>query len=137
MAAQSGATFILHQGDGGSPEVFTVTLGMFRTNSLVINGEAVDITDKDSSGWRTLLTGGGIKSMTVSGSGVFTDTAAEETVRSQMFAQTLNNYQVRSGSTEIFQGAFQITSYERSGDHNAEEQISITLESSGAITFTP
>ena len=74
--------------------------------------------------------------MSLSANGVFTDSAAEETVRSQAAANSINNYQIVSGNGDKWQGAFLITSYQRSGNHNDDEQFSISLESSGAITFT-
>ena len=111
-------------------------MGTLRSNSFVINGETIDVSDKDST-WRELLPGGGILSMSVSGSGVFKDAALDETLRAQAQAQTLDNYEMRSGNGDIWRGAFQVTSYERGGEHNGEETFSVSLESSGAITFVP
>ena len=59
-------------GDGASPEAFT-TIGGMRSTSLTLNDEMVDVTTKDSARARTLLAQGEVNSMTVSGSGVFTD----------------------------------------------------------------
>ena len=44
MAAQKGSAFLLKDNSTGSP----VTLGGMRSTSMTINGEMVDITDKDS-----------------------------------------------------------------------------------------
>lgn len=134
MAAQKGRDFVIYVGDGATPEVFT-KLGALRATTMTLNGEMVDITDKNSAGWRELLADGGVKSMTLAGNGVFKDAAIEETLRAQAFAQSIDNYRVQSGNGNKFTGAFQITVYERSGDHNADEQFSITIESAGAITF--
>ena len=96
----------------------------------------VDVTNKDSSGNRTLLADGGVFSMSVSGSGVFTDSAAEETLRSTMNASTFKNFQVIIPDFGTYQGAFMVASLEYSGEHNGEVTYSVTLESSGAITYT-
>ena len=74
MAVQTGASLLVKVGNGASPEVFTTVAGL-RDTSISINQETVDVTNKDSSRVRTLLAPGGIKSFTISGSGVFTDSA--------------------------------------------------------------
>ena len=66
MVAQKGSLFLLKVGDGGGPEVFT-TVGGLRTTSFNINNGTVDVTNKDSSGMRELLAGGGIQTMSLSG----------------------------------------------------------------------
>ncbi len=135
MATQKGVLFLLKAGDGGGPETFT-TVGGMRATSFQINTTTVDVTNKGSGGMRELLAGGGIQSMSLSANGTFSDSAAEETVRSQAAANSINNYQIVSGNGDEWEGAFQITSYQRSGNFDGDEQFSISLESSGAITFT-
>lgn len=135
MAAGSGRDFGVYVGDGGSPEGFT-QVASFRTDEMTLNGQSVDISDK-SLAWEQLLSGGGIKSMTMTGSGIFTDTANEETIRSQWFAQTINNYRYLRSDGAIFAGAFQVESLTYSGEHNGAGQFSATWRSSGAVSFTP
>ena len=135
MVAQKGSLFLLKVGDGGGPEVFT-TVGGLRTTSFNINNGTVDVTNKDSSGMRELLAGGGIQTMSLSGDGVFTDIATEETLRAQAAANSINNYQIVAGNGDVWQGAFQITTYQRNGSFDGEEAFSVSLESSGAVTFT-
>lgn len=136
MPAQKGSLFLLKAGDGGGPEVFD-TVGGLRATQFTVNNASVDVTTKDSAGMRALLAGAGIQSMTVSGSGVFTDLASEERIRANATANSIDNYQIVSGNGDTWEGGFLITSYQRSGDFSNEETFSITLESSGAITFTP
>ena len=76
MAAQKGSALLMKIGNAGSPEAFTTIAGM-RSTAISMNDEMVDITNKDSSRARTLLAQGGVNSMTVSGSGVFLDSASE------------------------------------------------------------
>ena len=135
MAANSGNDFVLKIGDGASAEAFTTLAGMTST-SMTINNNAVDITTKDSAHARTLLSNGGVKSMSISASGVFTDAAVEDTLRTNATANTLNNYEIVFGNGDKYAGAFLITSYGRSGDTDAAETFDCTLESSGALTFT-
>jgi TP901-1 family phage major tail protein len=74
--------------------------------------------------------------MSISGTGIFTDAASEETLRGYAFAGTGNNYQFIFGNGDYITGTFVVTSYERSGNYDAEETYAITLESAGTITFT-
>lgn len=135
MAAQKGRSFVLKVGDGATSETFT-TVGGMRTKSLAINNELVDITDDDSAGKRELLAAAGIQTVTVSGSGVFKDSASEETVRRNAKDQTIDNYRIQFEDGSYFEGAFQISSLEYTGEYNGARMYSITLESSGDITYT-
>lgn len=140
MAAQKGSSFLLKDNSTGTP----ATIGGLRATSMTVNGEIVDVTTKDSSVFvssgndigREILTGGGITSMSISASGVFVDSATDENVRDAAFKGEVNDYQLVFGNADTIDGSFKITSYERSGEFNGEETYSITLESSGQITFT-
>lgn len=135
MAAQKGSALLLKIGDGGSPESFT-TVGGLRSTSITQNDEAVDVTNKDSSNNRELLANGGVQSVSISGSGVFTDAASETTLESDFGASTFSNYQVIVPDFGTYEGAFMVASLEYAGEYNGEVTYSVTLESSGAVTFT-
>lgn len=134
MVAQKGASLLLKVGDGASPEAFT-TIGGLRSTSITLNDEAVDVTNKDDSGNRTLLADAGIHSMSISGSGVFMDSASETTLRGKMNATTFSNFQIIIPDFGTYTGAFMVASLEYAGEYNGEVTYSVTLESSGAITF--
>ena len=133
--AETGRAFVLKVGDGATSEEFT-TVGGMRTTGLVMNGEMVDVTDKDSAGKRELLANAGVLSVSVSGAGVFKDSASEATIRTNASAQTIDNYEIVFASGDKFGGAFQITSLEYTGEHAGARMYSITLESSGEIEYT-
>lgn len=140
MPSLQGRLLLIKHGDGASPEVFTTIAGL-RDTSLTVNETAVDVTSKDDSGIRQLLvTGNVLRSMTVTGTGVFTDVAIMNTIRDAVIAGTNENYQVVIPGTSIaggtYEGGFRITSFEESGAHDGEVQYSITLESTNATTFT-
>ena len=140
MAAGKGSSFLLKDNSTGTP----ATMGGLRSTSITINGEMVDITDKDSNAFitsgndkaRTLLQGGGIRSMTISASGVFTDSSTENNIRGFAFDGAIQNYDLVFSDGSKISGAFLITSYERAGEFNGEETYSLTLESSNTITYT-
>ena len=134
MAAQKGAALLLKVGNGGSPETFT-TIGGLRSTSITLNDEAVDVTNKDSSGNRELLADAGIHSMSITGSGVFTDAASETTLKGTMNASSFTNFQLIIPDFGTYTGAFMCATLEYAGEFNGEVTYSVTLESAGAITF--
>ena len=134
MAAQQGKALLMKIGDGASPEAFT-TIGGMRSNTLTMNDEMVDVTNKDSSGARTILAQGGVNSITVAGSGVFTDSASETTLKGKFNVSALTNYQFLIPDFGTFTGEFMLTTLEYAGEYNGEVTYSFTFESSGAITF--
>lgn len=133
MAAQKGSALLLKIGSG-SPVSYT-TIGGLRSTSITMNDEPVDITNKDSAGVRTLLAQGGVSSMSVSGSGVFLDGASDATVRSAFAASSFSSYQIVIPDFGTYTGTFMIASLEYAGEYNGEVTYSITLESSGAVSF--
>ena len=128
MAAQKGRLFML-QDD-------TTDIAALRTNSITIDSETVDITNKDSNGWRELLADSGVKSCSISASGVFTDDATQIGIQTKLLAATLNTFTMEFETGDTLAGSFQVTSMEYAGDYNGEQTYSISLESSGAITYT-
>ena len=116
------------------PEVFT-TIGGLRTSKITLNNHVLDTTNVESGAWRPLLGGAGISAISIQGSGLFTNSAAEETFRGYAFANSANNYKFIFANGNNITGAFMVTDYERSGNHDGEEMYSITLESAGTITF--
>lgn len=136
MAAQKGSDLLIKIGNSDSPNDFATVAGL-RTKTLVFNAESVDVTNSDSlNKWRELLAGAGIKSCSASGSGVFNDAAADETVRAEYFAQTIKDYQIVIPGFGTVEGPFQITQYQFGGEHNAEVTWELALESAGEIAFT-
>ena len=116
---------------------FTV-IGGIRTESMTINSETVDVTDKDGNGWRELLEGAGITSMSLKGSGVVSDNAVfTDHIMAAVMANTHVVLKIESGLGDVWQGTFAIQVAERSGEYNKEENFQhYTLESAGTITYT-
>ena len=121
-------------GDGSSPESFT-TIGGMRSTALALNDEAVDVTNKDSARARTLLAQAGVTSLTVTGSGVFTDSASETTLYGKWHASANGNYQFLVPDLITVTGAFQLTTLEYAGEYNGEATYSFTFESAGDLTI--
>ncbi len=132
MAVESGAAFLLKMSDGGAPEEFRTVAGL-RTTQLSIATEQVVVTNKGSGGWRELLPAGGVRSVSISGAGVFTGSDAEQALKTQALTGALNRFEVRFEGGERIRGAFQLSRLDYSGDFNGERTYTMSLESSGAV----
>ena len=132
MGAEKGSAFLLKVGNGGEPPVFATVAGM-RTTQMSVNGEAVNVTSKDSGGWRELLSGAGVRSVSVAASGIFTGSAAEVRVKTNALAGQVDDYELSFESGERLRGRFLVTRLDYSGDYNGERNYALSLESSGPV----
>lgn len=132
MAAQKGRTMIVSAGTSGS----NTDIAGFQAHTMTLNNETVDVTNKGSSGYRELLEGAGTQTLSISGNGVFLDSASEETLRSNAFSDSIDAYTLEFPNGDTLECNFQISNYERSGEHNGAENFSCTFESSGQWTYT-
>ena len=132
MAAERGSAFLLKVGDDGAPPVYSTVAGL-KTTQLTINGDAVAITNKGSGGWRELLSGAGVRSVSVAGSGIFTGSAAETRLKAHALEGAIDEYQVSFESGEKVTGKFLVTRLDYAGDFNGERTYTLSLESSGQV----
>jgi len=136
MSAQKGKDLLIKIGNGATLETFTTVAGL-RATTLAFNAQNVDVTNSDSvDQWRELLDGGGVKSATISGSGVFKDAASDTALRTAFFNQTLSNWQIVIPSFGTVAGPFKIASLQYDGPYDGELKLSLSLASAGALTFT-
>ena len=135
MAVQNGKDLLIKVdliGDGQF-----VTVAGLRATRIAFNAETVDVTSLDSAGgWRELLAGAGVKSASISGSGVFRDANTDERARQIFFDGEMPDFQVVIPSFGIVEGRFQISSIEYSGSHNGEATYEMAFSSAGLLTFT-
>lgn len=131
MAAQKGNAVLIKIAVSGSQ----VTVGGLRSSSITLNEESVDITNKDSAGSRILLADAGITTVSISGSGVFTDAASEVQLRTNFSSTALSAMSFIVPDLGTFSGNFHIASLEYAGEYNGEATFSATFESGGAISF--
>lgn len=133
MPAEKGSAFLLKVGDGTPTPVYSTVAGL-RTTQLSINGEGVIVTNKGSGGWRELLSGAGVRSLSVSGAGVFTGSAAETRIKANALSGVLDDYELSFESGERLRGKFLVARLDFAGDFNGERSYALALESSGAVT---
>ncbi|SNX69050.1 TP901-1 family phage major tail protein [Cereibacter ovatus] len=135
MAVQSGKDLLvkLDLNGGGQFE----TMAGLRATRISFNAETVDVTSLESQGgWRELLAGAGVKSASISGSGVFRDAATDEKARAIFFSGQAPRFQVVIPGFGVVEGPFLISSIEYAGSHNGEATYEITLASAGLLSFT-
>jgi len=132
MGVEKGSAFLLKVGNGGTPVAYTTIAGL-RTTQLQVSGEAVNVTSKDSGGWRELLSGAGVRSVSVSAAGIFTGSGGETRIRTHALAGTIDDYELSFESGERMRGRFLVTRLEYAGDYNGERNYTISLESSGPV----
>ena len=132
MTAEKGSAFLLKVGNGAAPPVYATVAGM-RTTQMSVNGEAVNVTSKDSGGWRELLSGAGVRSVSVAASGIFTGSAAESRLRSNAVAGLIDDYELSFESGDRMRGRFLVTRLDYAGDYNGERTYALSLESSGEV----
>jgi TP901-1 family phage major tail protein len=107
MAAQNGKDLLIKvdlTGDGSFE-----TIAGLRATRVSFNAESVDVTSLESQGgWRELLGGAGVKSASISGSGVFKDANTDERARQIFFDGETPDFQVVIPDFGIVEGAVQI-----------------------------
>ncbi|WP_306115133.1 MULTISPECIES: phage major tail protein, TP901-1 family [unclassified Roseovarius] len=135
MAVQNGKDLLVKIDLTGSGDFQTVA-GL-RATRISLNAESVDVTSLESAGgWRELLGGAGVKSASISGSGIFRDEASDERARQIFFAGETPAFQVVIPDFGIIEGPFQVTAIEYAGSHDGEATYELSLASAGLLTFT-
>ena len=135
MAAQNGKDLLIKidmTGDG----LFETVAGL-RATRISFNAESVDVTSLESAGgWREILGGAGVKSASLSGSGVFKDAGSDERARQIFFDGETPDFQVVIPDFGTLEGPFQVSSIDYSGSYTGEATYELSLASAGAISFT-
>ena len=134
MAVQNGKDLLVKVDMVGDRQF--QTLAGLRAQRFSLNADQVDVTSLESAGgWRELLAGAGVKSASISGSGVFRDAATDGRARQIFFDAETPDFQVVVPNFGTIEGPFQITSIEYAGSHNGEATYEISLASAGLLTF--
>jgi len=133
MTAQKGSAFLLKISNGGAPASYQTVAGL-RTTQMSVTGDAVVVTSKDSGGWRELLSGAGVRSVSVSAAGIFLGSTAEAQVRANAMSGTLDDYELSFEDGERLRGRFLVQRLDYAGDFNGERNYTLQLESSGQVS---
>ncbi len=115
MAAQKGKDLLIRVETTKNSRQFKTLAGL-RASRISFNSQTIDITNISSAnGWRELLNGGGVRSASVSGSGVFLDADTDARARSIFFDAEIAKFEIIIPDFATIKGAFQITSLEYAG----------------------
>lgn len=139
MAKQKGRLMLVNIGDGAGSETFAKLCGL-RSKTLTINNSEIDVTtaDCDNPGgplWTEVMDG--VKRVSVSGNGYFKDETTEARLNTvAMGASPIANFQIIVPDFGTFAGAFFVQSLEFGGEQEDGVTYSLSLASSGAVTFT-
>ena len=120
MTVQPGRDILIRIGDSADPPTFTSAAGL-RLKTISLNARPVDVTHAESvEGWRELLAGAGVKTCSVSGSGVFVDAAADARIRQAFFDQSRDDWQLLIPDFGTLTGHFQVAALDYAGRHDGE-----------------
>jgi predicted secreted protein len=106
-----------------------------RTDSLTINNEPIDITDKDDAGWRTMLADVGVRSVDAEVEGVLDD-ASLIAVSVGTATSILQAWTIEIQGLGSFTGNWHLASFVITGEQADAVTFTASIQSSGAITWT-
>lgn len=139
MAKQLGRALLVKIGDGETVEVFSNLCGL-NSKTLTINNSSIDVTTPDctlpeGALWTETLAG--LKNVSASGDGFFEDSTAEARANTvAMAADNSANFQIFVPDFGTYAGAFRLSTLEFGGETEGGVTYSVSLESTGVITFT-
>jgi TP901-1 family phage major tail protein len=132
MAKLAGRKVKLYSGSG----VGATLVAGGREDSITINNEAIDVTDKGDDGWRTLLADASVRSVDLSFSGLMDGSTLVALALNANTSALLSEYEIRIEGVGVISGDFHASSVEIGAPHDDAVELSMSLASSGPITFT-
>ena len=106
-----------------------------RTDSLTINNEPIDITDKDDAGWRTMLADVGVRSVDAEVEGVLDD-ASLIAIAVGSSTAILQSWTIEIQGLGSFTGSWHLASFAITGEQADAVTFTASIQSSGTITWT-
>jgi TP901-1 family phage major tail protein len=131
--ARIGRNFLLADGTGTG----AVALAAMRSTSFTVQGAAVDVTDKSSTGgFRELLGSAGVVSVSISARGLMSGSTQTQSLLTRTLNRSLDHYRLSFDNGDVLEGPFQIVQFEAAGNYNDEQTYQLALESAGSLSFT-
>lgn len=137
MAKQLGRALLVKIDDGAGTKS---NLCGLNSKSLTLNNSSIDVTTPDCASpegalWTETLAG--LKNVSVSGDGFFEDSTAEARMNTVAMANdNSTSFEIVVPDFGTYAGTFRIASLEFGGETEGGVTYSLSLESSGAVTFT-
>ena len=132
MPKIAGRKVNLYKGIG----VSAVLIAGGREHGIKIGNETIDITDKQSAGWRELLADVSGRSVDIDFDGMWDSTALITSALASNPATLLSGYEVRIEGLGTLAGNFFFGSLEIGTPHDDTTGVKGSLMSSGIITWT-
>lgn len=138
MAKQLGRSVLIKIGDGAGGETFSNLCGL-NSKTISINNTSIDVTTPDCAApegalWTQTLAG--LKNISVSGDGFFEDSVSEARAVSVANGNdNLANFQVVIPDLGTYSGSFRLATLEYGGESEGGVTYSVSLESSGVVTY--
>ena len=120
----------------GKPQVSDYEdLGNVTSNSIELTATEIDITSQSSNQNKELLDGFGIKSASISSSGLKSDQQLHNDLEENFGTQRLRWFRlIQRDSGRVYEGKFKITSLQVEGANDQAVTFSLSLMSSGEVT---
>ena len=130
MAKVAGRKVQIKEGTGAQA---TLVAGA-RSDSITINNEPIDVTDKGDDGWRTLLNDASVRSVEMSVSGLISG----DSLIAKSLGATNNlfgPYEIDIDGIGVASGSFFFSNIEVSAPHDGAAEFSATIMSSGVVSW--
>lgn len=112
------------------------TVGGLRSSTFSYSTDAIDVSNHGSNQWKNIKSGAGMRAVSVSGSGVYTDSANYRLMEADALALSLVYLAfIDIDAGRVYSGAYKINSLEASGEYDGEANFSISADSSGTVSI--
>ncbi|MGV6819382.1 MAG: phage major tail protein, TP901-1 family [Parvularcula sp.] len=132
MTLSPGQDLLVSLDDGAGG--FVAVAGL-RTRSINLRSTLAESTNASSGTWRELLSGGGLRQATISGTGLFLNDLAADLARDAFFSEQNAIWQLDLPQSGRMIGAFHLANLQFGGVSDAEATMSLTLTSAGPLVF--
>jgi len=137
MGKEKGSNFKVYVKDGASVPAYHLIAGQI-TGQLKINGQAIDVSDKDDGAWGTSLDGPKSMTVTISGNCKWPDTAGLDAIRD--IVETENEHAnikvVLNSDGDMYECECVVTDLTYDGPNNGATTYSMTFNNFGVPVYT-
>jgi predicted secreted protein len=130
MTKVAGRRVRIYQGSGTGRALVAGA----RSDSININNEAIDITDKSSDGWRTMLNDASVRTVDMTVEGLLDG----DSLLSAALGDTdnlLGDYEIEIEGIGTVAGEFHFSSFEIGAPHDDAATFTASIASSGPIAY--
>lgn len=133
MSAQAGRDLLLKVKNTSGD---FVTAAGLRTKTIKLGARQIDVTHEQSpQAWRELLPGAGVKTLDITGAGLFVDEESDGLFRAAFFAQTPLACRVIIPDFGSLEAQFLISQLSYGGRYDGEAIYDLALSAAGAVSF--